>query len=257
LKDASFGVSPDPIEHGKPFTFELTGNLDEDLTEILADVDLDIKFLGVFHKQIKRTIRFSGKPKISKGNTKVVVGPFVLDDGWAPASIYASGTVHLRDSKGEAVACGLLQDVNFGSERAGGSASEVEIVGESQPEHMGLQAIQNCGMPSDHIQNLVVTQNQTSVRITGSVDEPLNDVKLYSTNTVSKFFFSKTISVTTPITYSPGLPAGDFELNIEVLGEPLPAAGLSLEGKLQLKDRNDEQMVCVKYQQQVMDTVTV
>lgn len=265
LKDASFSVSPDPMEQGKPFTLELSGNLDEDLTEVIADVDLDvdIHFLSFpSHQKINTTTRISGKPKITKGQTKIVVGPFVLNAGWISVSVSASGTVKLRDSKGEAVACLSVQNGIFGREL---STSDVKMVGAGESQPADLQDdTQDCGTPNDHIKNLVVNGTNTTTNITFDLDEPLNNVTMFTTNKISKFFFSDTISATTPFTYSPGFPAGRFEWKIESLDEPSPAEldplsaqGLSLDGMFRLKDGKGELMYCLKYQESFLDAVIV
>jgi hypothetical protein len=254
-------VSPDPIVPHQPFTFELTGELDEDLDEVFVDVDLDIHFLAILHKQLTTRVRISGSPKIPKGPIKVVVGPVVLDMGWVPVSITATGTIKLTDTQKQPVGCVNLTDVSFG-----GSLTEARQALQDASPFDSLTEVgdytRSCGTSNDHVQNLNISVIDTpdlfSTTVSGTSDEAFTDMKLNSTTKISKgWFFSKTIALSTPITLSPGFPAGPFNLNIEVVGTPPAKWGLTNNGKLTVDDGNGEQMVCVEYESATAAAVVV
>merc|ERR1711966_474247 len=96
LSNATFSVSPDPIQKGSPLTITVSGNLGAAVTAGTLNVDLSIKALGIIEEPIKKTIPFTLAPGLLAGATKAVIGPFPPPT--VPGSLEVSGTVTGTDS---------------------------------------------------------------------------------------------------------------------------------------------------------------
>merc|ERR1711964_420566 len=70
-----------------------------------------------------------------------------------------------------------------------------------------------CSQAGDHLQNLVVTDGADgSSTVTGTFDEALATFNVNTALTVSILGVGYTVNVPIPVSYAPGIPAGDIKI---------------------------------------------
>eukprot|EP00746_Dinoflagellata_sp_MGD_P147063 gnl/MRDRNA2_/MRDRNA2_79450_c0_seq1.p1 gnl/MRDRNA2_/MRDRNA2_79450_c0~~gnl/MRDRNA2_/MRDRNA2_79450_c0_seq1.p1 ORF type:complete len:394 (+),score=65.29 gnl/MRDRNA2_/MRDRNA2_79450_c0_seq1:98-1279(+) len=232
MQNVVMKITPDPPVKGQPLTLSFSGTLDEDFGAGSADVDLQIKALGIIDQQVKQSAPFSIAPAFKKGPQSVTVGPFSLPSN-IPGAAVIKGTVKLVNDKSEPVSCSTLN-------------LDLPAMESSAPAETPIDGI-SCGQPSDHLKNVNISSSGGVLTVSGSLDEAITkmtvnvDLKIHE-------IFSIPVKLSVPITLSPGLPSGAFKLT----GGPskpgdveVTARGLSVTGTVKVDDANDQEVCCI------------
>lgn len=204
LSGVKVTLSPDPVVKGKPFTIELSGNLDASLSEMIADVDLTIKALGVVDKSVKQKSPFSISPGLVAGAQSVIIGPLTLPS--LPGDVSMAGTIKVANDKKEQVACTKL-NLNLPAESDADAETNAEVGATLRGSKASI-----CSAPSDHLHNLTASSAAGVTTITGSLDEAVTKMVANLDLKVHLSFITHAIKMAIPISYAPGLVKGDLKI---------------------------------------------
>jgi len=234
LKDFKVSVSPDPIAKGTPFTIDIAGNLDADLSDMNADVDLTIKALDIIHKTVTESSPMSIFPSIVAGPQKLSIGPITLPS--LPGMVEVDGTIKITNGKKEPVACiKLALKVPEMSEELAGTSAQVVSV---------------CNAASDHLHNLTHSSTAGVSTITGSLDEAVTKLVAKLDLKLKVGWLSHKIDMAIPVSYSPGFVKGDIKLTVGPASQPLTSVSKSLldvevTGTVKIDDPASQEIVCL------------
>jgi len=237
LSNVAISLSPDPIQHGHQFTLEFSGDLDEDLNELVADVELDVKVLSIINKKVSSKGSVALSPALPKGPVRLTVGPVTLDTGSVPGSIGLGGTIQVNNGKGEPVLCVKLD-------------MDVPVL-----ETSALQSTHTCGNSTGHISDLTFTQDSAGVTtISGAIDEPVIDSALDLHMTLKEWWLKIPISISTKIHFAPGIPKGPFKI-VATPDTSLTSSNLGVEvyGDAEWRDGNNDQLGCLEWDDNEVD----
>eukprot|EP00930_Biecheleria_cincta_P038752 TRINITY_DN2662_c0_g1_i1.p1 TRINITY_DN2662_c0_g1~~TRINITY_DN2662_c0_g1_i1.p1 ORF type:complete len:294 (-),score=48.33 TRINITY_DN2662_c0_g1_i1:82-963(-) len=239
LSDVKITLSPDPIAKGKPFTIDLSGNLDASLSEMNADVDLTVKALGIIDKAIKVSSPLSISPGLVAGAQSISIGPLTLPN--LPGDIDFAGTIKITNSKKEPVACMKLNlNVPAESDRAAEPSAEVDA------STRGTK-VSICSTPSDHLHNIAVSSAAGVTTITGTLDEEVTKFVANLDLKVHVSFISHAIKMAVPISYSPGLVKGDLKITAGPAQKTLQHSNVDVDvtGTIKIDDGASQELVCL------------
>lgn len=240
FQNVQYSISPDPIQRGKEFTVSVSGDLDEDVTGGNLDIDITA---GAFGQSVdaKETLPFKlsdGLMKAAKGQI-FKLGPIKIPS--LPGSAVVNGTVKLSNAKGEAIACMKL-DVNAPL------FEEEQQVRENRNEPQASGNVTICSKDSDHIKNLKITAgDDSSTTIAGSLDELLTTFNVNAALKLKIGPIPYTVNFGVPVSYTPGVPAGDFQIFAgapKVLKTTLGDI-ISVSGEITAVDGNGEEILCL------------
>jgi len=236
MKDVKITLSPDPIQKGSPFTVDLSGNLDADLTSMIANIDLNIKALGIIDKPVKLSSPLSVSPGLVAGAQTVSVGPVTLPS--LPGSVQAVGTIKLTNDKKEPVAC-INLNLNVPAE-----AKTLVAVEESE-EAQGSK-VSVCSAAADHLHSLAWTTNAGVTTVTGSLDEAVTKLTVNTDLTLKIGFLSHKIDLAIPISYSPGFVKGDLKITAgPTQKETNSLIDVEVTGKIKINDGSSQEIACL------------
>mmetsp|Transcript_10751 Transcript_10751/g.20039 ORF Transcript_10751/g.20039 Transcript_10751/m.20039 type:complete len:298 (-) Transcript_10751:122-1015(-) len=250
LSNVEVKVTPDPIQKGGSFTLEMSGMLDEDLTDGNVEANLDVKALKVIDKKVAKASPFSLSPGLKKGPQHIVIGPVSLPD--LHGSVVVSGQVHLKNKAGEPVACVAL-DLNVpallsDTPRTGHENALEEL----SQDPASLHGVASCGQSSDHFQGLQSWKSGGVQHITGKMDEDLTKLSVDVDLSLHVSFLHVPLKLTVPISYTPGIPKGPIAMSFgpgqaSADGNALlwPKPKLTVDGTVKLNDDNSEEVACL------------
>jgi hypothetical protein len=243
ISGVTVSVSPDPIEKGASFTIRFDGTLDEDLSTINANVDLDVSVFGLIKKHVSAGGNVALSPAVPKGALSVTVGPVDLSTS-VSGSVDVSGKIELTDGNNEPVAC-LEVDMKV-------------PVAQQEQELEGVEGTSNCGKASDHAKDLVFQDTDGVTTITGELDESISQFAVSVDMEIKEFFIKIPISIKAPVAYSPGFPEGAFKVVATPTTSELSSElGVSISGKAIMTDANNEEVACVAFSDSESKSVVV
>jgi hypothetical protein len=233
FKDVKITLSPDPINKGTPFTIDVSGNLDTEITAMNFDIDLHIKALGIIDEPVKVSSPFSISPGLVAGPQKVSIGPLSLPS--LPGSLEVVGTVKMTNDKKEPVAC-INLNLNVPAEET----KDLQVEGSN---------VSVCSGASDHLHNLAWTTSSDQVTtITGTLDEAVTKLAVNVDLKLSVGVLPIPIKLAVPVSYSPGLAKGDLKITV---GPPPSQPQLKsfidvdVTGTIKLNDGASEEITCL------------
>jgi len=235
LKDVKISVSPDPIAKGKPFTIDMSGNLDADLSVMNADIDLTVKALGVIDKAVKTMVPVSISPSMVAGPQTVSIGPLTLPS--LPGSIEADGTIKITNDKKEPVACIKLALTV--------PAMSDEVDAAAQGSKLSV-----CSAPSDHLHNLTLSSTAGVSTATGSLDEAVTKLLANLDLKLEVGWLSHKIDMAIPVSYSPGFVKGALKLTAgpaspSLISDSKSLIDVTVTGTVKIDDAASEEIACV------------
>lgn len=242
LSGVTISVSPDPIEKDATFTIHFDGTLDKDLSTLNADVDLDVSVLGLITENVKAAGKLVIDPVVPKGPIHLTIGPVKLTTS-IPGSVDVSGKVQLRDENEEAVAC-LQLDMK---------------VPLSQQQELE-SAVESCGTSADHAKNFAFSTSGDVTTISGDLDESLSQFSVAVDMTIKELFVKIPVSISTPITYTPGFPSGPFKMVATSASSSeltAPELSVAVTGTAKMNDANNEEVGCISFSQDAAKALIV
>lgn len=245
MKNMKVTLSPDPIQKGKPFTVDVAGDLDEDITAGSVNVDLHITALGVIKSSVKQVVPFTQTPGLPKGSFKLSIGPSTIPN--VPGSVLVQGKVHLVDGKGEAVFC-LDLNIHEGAAMAEKSAhAELEEARRFHVTAPSVNSVASCSKATDHLKGATISSSGGVTKIKGDLDEPLSKLSVDLDVTLKVLFISIPLKLKIPLSISPAFPQGTFGLTMgPVSGAISPDPHAHVKGTAVLNDGNSEEVTCLK-----------
>lgn len=249
LQNVCIQLSPDPIEKGKPFTLTLSGDLDADLDGGHFNADLDVKALdGIIDEKITKAAPFTISPAAKKGNQQIVIGPVSLPTD-IPASGHVAGKVSITNSKGEPVTCVSL------NLEVPGAYSSMETTLQALNETAFVASadgpkVSDCSQPSDHMKHFSSSTSGGVWQGTGTFDEDITKVDLDVDVKLHKLFVNIPLKLTIPVSYSPGIPKGDFKVTTGPEDAELSSgrafAAIDISGTVKANDGTGQEIACAK-----------
>lgn len=230
FSNVSLDLSPDPISRATPFTFTLTGSMDEDHVGGTVDVDLEIKALRVVDKSVKTQSSYIS-PGLVKGPQKLVIGPVTLPQDPGEASL--KGQVSVKNTKGEPVACVAL-DI------------EVPLFEEEAKRDEDYGGVKSCGSATDHLKDVSETTSGGVTTVTGTLDEDLASITANVDVTVHALFVKVPLKLQIPMSFSPAISKGDWKLTTsEEKAAEVSLSPVKVEGQVVIDDAKKEQVTCL------------
>lgn len=236
MQNVVLKVSPDPPVKGQPLSITVSGTLDQDFGAGSADVELDVKALGIINKQVKVSSPFTFAPAFKQGPQSLTVGPFTLPS--LPGSVSAKGTVKLVNDKSEPVTC-----VNVNLDMPAMEAANLTAGPGS--EQVAVEA--SCAKSTDHLKNIQVSNSGGVTTVTGSLDEAVTKATAHVDLTVHEIF-GIPVKLDIPVALSPGLPSGDLKITAGPVkfGEMKAEMPLvSVTGTVTIDDGNNQEITCI------------
>lgn len=241
VKNPVIKVTPDPPQPGGQLTIQASGQLDEDLTDFTASVDLKVHTLRIIHSSISGALPVSISPALAKGPFSLNIGPIQLPDRPGSGSTSVEGQIHVVDGKNEPVLC---MDLNI-QVGPGGDIMEGYKV-EEQAHKAEVGDISSCGHPSDHIPDFKVTQSDGVVTATGTLNEQVAVAGLALDAKIKVLFFSEPLHLNAPISFSPSAVKGPFKATFGPSNITLePHISGTLTGTVKLNDNQGQELTCV------------
>jgi len=239
LTNPVYKMTPDPPVKGQPFTIDISGDLDEDVTAGAVSGDIAVTALGFITSTATIKMPFTYTPGLPKGAMKMTVGPTTLPK--SPGSFALKGKVHVVDGAGDAITC---VDLDI-------TASAEGLLTEAKPEvpnatvpHVG--GVESCTGDSDHLKNFSLSQSGGVTTVNGNLDEDVDTFNVDLDLTVKKFIVHLPVKMNIPITLSPTVPKGPFTISAgpgKVDLSPDPSVGVT--GKVKAMDAASEQIFCL------------
>lgn len=231
FSNVSLDLSPDPISRATPFTFTLTGSMDEDHVGGTVDVDLEIKALRVVDKSVKTQSSYTISPGLVKGPQKLVIGPVTLPQDPGEASL--KGQVSVKNTRGEPVACVAL-DI------------EVPLFEEEAQRDEDYGGVKSCGSATDHLKDVSESTSGDVTTVTGTLDEDLSSITAHVDVTVHALFVKVPLKLQIPMSFSPAISKGDWKLTTrENKVAEVSLSPVKVEGQVVIDDAKKEQVTCM------------
>lgn len=245
MQNMKVKLSPDPAQKGKPFTVDVSGDLDEGIVAGSVNVDLSITALGVIKSSVKQVIPFTQTPGLPKGPFKLSIGPSTIPN--VPGSALVQGQVHLVDGKGEAVFC-LDLNIHVGGAMAENSThEELEVEGRSHASVPSISSVASCSKATDHLKGASISSSGGVAKINGTLDESLSKLSVDLDIKIKVLFVSIPLKMKIPLSISPAFPQGAFGLSMgPISGVISPDPHAHVEGTAVLNDGNAEEVACLK-----------
>lgn len=234
FSNVQIALSPDPPQLGKPFTMDISGDLDEILEGGNANVDLNVKALGIINEPVSVSAPFSFSPGAPSGHQTITVGPVNLPAIPLPGGIGVDGTIKLANAKNESVTCVKL------ALKVGGAQSSRQEMESSTP-------VKSCTQPKDHMKNFAFSTDASGVTtISGSLDEDLDKMAVaVDLNIKIPLIKLPEITLNVPVSYSPGIKKGDVKATFGPSTSRMPNVAVDVEGTVKLNDGNAQEVVCI------------
>jgi len=246
-------LSPDPPVLGQAFSFTMEGDLDEALAGGSANVDLNVKALGIINEPVKVSSPFTYSPGVASGHSTVTVGPVNLPKIPLPGGVDVTGTVKITDTKKEPVACIQL------NLKVGG-ASDVPALKAPQAK-TDPSPVTDCTKASDHMKNFKFSDDTTGVTtITGTLDEDVDKLSVGVDLTVKVPLIPiPEIKLSIPASISPAVKKGDLKITVGPAVSEVPAIAVpvTVSGNVKVNDGNAEEIVCLQIASTQADSTVV
>merc|ERR1711964_446947 len=157
-------------------------------------------------------------------------GPVKLTTS-VPGSVDVSGKVELKDENEEPVTC-LQLDMKV-------PLSQQEL----------RSSVESCGTSADHAKNFAFNTDGAVTTISGDLDESISQFSVAVDMTIKELFVKIPVSISTPVTYTPGLPEGSFKIVATPTSNDLSALELSasVSGTAKMNDANNEEIGCISF----------
>jgi len=241
FSNVKLALSPDPIQKGKAFSITASGDMDEDFVGGTATVDLNVDLLDIIKKEIKVTSPFTFTPGVAKGAQNIVIGPITLPS--LPGKAEIIGQVSVVNAKGEPIAC-IKLDISAPLFEQDDDASPATLLDEP-----AVEGGQLCSKPTDHLKNLKAVTSRGVITLTGTLDEDVTKVSVNVDLKIKAGFFPIPFKSDFPITWSPGVKAGDIKF---VAGPPSTSTDLTsdkspvqVSGQITVMDGNNGELTCI------------
>jgi len=235
LTGGTISVSPDPIEKDATFTIHFDGTLDKDLSTLKANVDLNVSVSGLFNDNVKSAGNVVLSPVVPKGPLSLTIGPVKLTTGIPGFEVF-SGKIELQDENDEPVTCLQL---------------DMKVPLSQQEEEQELQSsVESCGTSADHAKNFAFSTDGGVTTITGDLDESVSQFSVAVDVTIKELFVKIPVSLSSPVKYSPGFPAGNFKIvATDTSSSELkaPELSVSVSGTAKMNDANNEEIGCIQF----------
>jgi len=201
-----------------------------------ADIDLNVKALGVINEPVKVSSPFTYSPGVASGHTTVSVGPVNLPKIPLPGGVDVTGTVKITNGKKEAVAC-IKMDLNVGA------ATEAPALETKD------SPVTDCTKASDHMKNFKFSDDSTGVTtITGTLDEDVAKVDVgVDLNIKIPLVPLPEIKLDIPASISPAVKKGDLKITVGPAASEVPNGPvIDVTGNVKINDENAEEIVCLQ-----------
>jgi len=200
-----------------------------------ADIDLNVKALGVINEPVKVSSPFTYSPGVASGHTTVSVGPVNLPKIPLPGGVDVTGTVKITNGKKEAVAC-IKMDLNVGA------ATEAPALETKD------SPVTDCTKASDHMKNFKFSDDSTGVTtITGTLDEDVAKVDVgVDLNIKIPLVPLPEIKLDIPASISPAVKKGDLKITVGPAVSEVPDTVIDVTGNVKINDGKAEEIVCLK-----------
>jgi hypothetical protein len=248
-------LSPDPPVLGQPFSATVEGDFDEVFAGGDANIDLNVKALGIINEPVKVSYPFTYSPGIASGHSTITVGPVNLPSIPLPGGVDVTGTVKLVDTKKEPVAC-INMDLKIGgaSETSAVAAPEAKSTSAASP-------VTDCTKATDHMKNFKFATDASGVTtVTGTLDEDVAKVNVgVDLNIKVPLVPIPEIKLTVPASISPAIKQGDQKITVgpaasETAANPTP---VTVSGNVKVNDGNSEEIVCLQISSSETDSTVV
>lgn len=248
LKNAVVTITPDPPVPGQDLTVSITGDLDATVETGTINLDLDVQAMGVINNKVQLGAPFTFKPSpFVAGHLDIKVGPTQLIK--APGTTTIKGTVKAVNAANEPVFC---MDMNLKS------MSDINTLTLSNETAKAAGGVTSCSQPTDHVKNFKLDTTGGKIDVTGQLDEDLTSFSVNVDATIKKLFITLPVKVDIPVTTSPGLPKGDFELSLgPMTGGLSPDPKVSLTGTVKMNDQKSEEVFCLNVDQVIEKDIVV
>lgn len=247
VKNVVVTLTPDPPVPGQDITVTITGDNDADVDTGNINLDLAVQAMGVINNKVQLQTPFTFKPTpFKKGPLNIKVGPTQLIK--APGTTTISGQVKANNAANEQLFC---VDLNLKA------VSDINTL--SLSNETGTNGgVTSCTQPTDHVKNFKLDTTGGKIDVTGQLDETLTTFKVKVDATLKKLFITLPVKVDIPVTCTPGLPAGDFELSMgPATGGLSPDPQVSLTGTVKMNDQADQEVFCLNVDQVVEKEIIV
>jgi hypothetical protein len=225
-------ISPDPPQRGQPITVTLEGAFDKDIATARVETDLFVSALNMFSMPVKYSSTFSTSPVLMrKGDHQVTIGPLQLPR-YVPGTMEVNGTVKVADAANEPVLC---VDLSLNVPAA-----------EDRSVELSAPLAGTCGHHTDHLKHVSVGLGSVS----GELDEDVTKAQVNVDIKIHAGWVPIEFKMPVPISYSPGFPAGAFNLtgSVEsqsVLSQAQEASEpVNIDGQIQMSDGAGEELFC-------------
>lgn len=248
LKNAVVTITPDPPVPGQDVTVSITGDLDATVETGSINLDLAVQAMGVINNKVQIESPFTFKPSpFVAGKVDIKVGPTQLIK--APGTTTIVGKVTAVNAASEPVFC---MDLNLKS------ASDVKTLALEDETAKANGGVTSCSQPTDHVKNFKLDTSGGKIDVTGQLDEDLSTFSINVDAVIKKLFIKLPVKLDIPVTCSPGLPKGDFELSVGPMkGGLTPDPQVSLTGTVKMNDQAKEEVFCLNVDQVVEKEIIV
>jgi hypothetical protein len=233
-------LSPDPPVLGQPFSFHMEGDLDEALAGGNANVDLNVKALGIINEPVKVSSPFTYSPGVASGHATVSVGPVNLPKIPLPGGLDVTGTVKITDAKKEPVTC-IKMDLKVGGASEAPALESAQVKTKDSP-------VTDCTKASDHMKNFKFSDDSKGVTtVTGTLDEDVGKVNVgVDLNIKIPLVPLPEIKLAVPASISPAVKKGDLKITVGPVVSELPDILVNVTGNVKVNDGNAEEIVCLQ-----------
>jgi hypothetical protein len=220
----------------------MEGDLDEDIAGGDANIDLNVKALGIINEPVKATSPFTYSPGVAKGHSTVAVGPVDLPKVPLPGGVDVTGTVKITNTKKEPVAC-IQMNLKIGGASAAPALEAPQAKADPSP-------VTDCTKPTDHMKNFKFSDDSTGMTtITGTLDEDVGKLNVgVDLNIKVPLVPIPEIKLNVPASISPAMKKGDLKITVGpvVSEEPVNGAPITVNGNVKVNDGNAEEIVCLQ-----------
>jgi hypothetical protein len=235
LKNPVIKLIPDPPTKGGSLTIEASGTLDEVMSGMNSNVDLQIQALGIIKASVKGGIPMSISPGFVAGPFALTVGPFKLPSN-VPGSAVVKGQIHVVNDKNEPIMC-IDMDLNVP-----GAENEVLQV----PQLEAPETITSCAKPTDHIPDFKLDSSGGVITMTGTLDETVTKSSIDLDVKLKVLFITVPLKMSIPMAITPGAPKGAIKATLGPSTIALsPDVKAKMTGTVKVNDGNGEEITCL------------
>jgi len=216
--NATFAVSPDPIEAGQALSITVSGSLTKILTAGRFDVNLSMKALGIFDVPIKSSAPFSTWPGLPAWDQTIVIGPFTLPK--LPGAGEINGVVTASTTSGEAIFCLkiALQLASPPSEEEEDQATPpTPKAVSSAKQSLGPLSTKDDSQLADESARIGTSRIQLDdgvITAAGNINEDISSGMVLVDVNFKVLFLDFPIDLKVPFLFSPAVSKGPFKFSL-------------------------------------------